>query len=255
MRKRPSILVTNDDGIHAPGIYALWEAMQEMGYVTVMAPNTEKSAVGHAVSISDPIRIEPITRHGGFEGYAVNGTPADCVKIAVGSFLEVEPDIVVSGINAGANVGSNILYSGTVSAAAEGIMLGIPSIALSINTFKSDYYDLAKSVAQTMMKKVLHNGLPKGTLLNVNVPKCSASECSGYKITRQGGEYFLDKLEKREDPRGRQYFWMGGKIINNDKSDDQDGNALANNWISVTPIQYKLTDNSFIDTLSNWGFE
>ena len=142
-----------------------------------------------------------------------------------------------------------------ISAAAEGIMLGIPSIALSINTFKSDYYDLAKSVAQTMMKKVLHNGLPKGTLLNVNVPKCSASECSGYKITRQGGEYFLDKLEKREDPRGRQYFWMGGKIINNDKSDDQDGNALANNWISVTPIQYKLTDNSFLDTLSDWGFE
>ena len=159
MRKRPSILVTNDDGIHAPGIYALWEAMQELGDVTVMAPNTEKSAVGHAVTISDPIRIEPITRHGGFEGYAVNGTPADCVKIAVGSFLEVKPDIIVSGINAGANVGSNILYSGTVSAAAEGIMLGIPSIALSINSFKSDYYDLAKSVAQTTMKKVLHNAI------------------------------------------------------------------------------------------------
>ena len=139
--KKPRILLTNDDGIYSKGIYALWEAMCEIGEVTVLAPNTEKSAVGHAVTISDPIRIEPCSRHGSFEGYAVNGTPADCVKIAIGSFLDKKPNIIVSGINAGSNMGTNILYSGTVSAAAEGTMLGVPSIAFSLNTFNTDNYE------------------------------------------------------------------------------------------------------------------
>ena len=141
--KKPKILLTNDDGIYSKGIYALWEAMNEIGEVTVLAPNTEKSAVGHSITISDPIRIEPCTQHGNFKGYAVNGTPADCVKIAIGSFLDKKPDIVVSGINVGANVGANILYSGTVSAAAEGTMLGVPSIAFSLNTFKANNYELS----------------------------------------------------------------------------------------------------------------
>ena len=192
--KKPRILLTNDDGIYSKGIYALWEAMCEIGEVTVLAPNTEKSAVGHAVTISDPIRIEPCSRYGSFEGYAVNGTPADCVKIAIGSFLDKKPNIIVSGINAGSNMGTNILYSGTVSAAAEGTMLGVPSIAFSLNTFNTDNYDLSKEVAIKMTKNVLNHGLPAGTLLNVNIPKCEISECQGYKVTSQGDEYFLDDL-------------------------------------------------------------
>ena len=184
--KKPRILLTNDDGIYSKGIYALWEAMCEIGEVTVLAPNTEKSAVGHAVTISDPIRIEPCSRHGSFEVYAVNGTPADCVKIAIGSFLDKKPNIIVSGINAGSNMGTNILYSGTVSAAAEGTMLGVPSIAFSLNTFNTDNYDLSKEVAIKMTKNVLNHGLPTGTLLNVNIPKCEISECQGYKVTSQG---------------------------------------------------------------------
>ncbi len=250
--KKPRILLTNDDGIYSKGIYALWEAMCEIGEVTVLAPNTEKSAVGHAVTISDPIRIEPCSRHGSFEGYAVNGTPADCVKIAIGSFLDKKPNIIVSGINAGSNMGTNILYSGTVSAAAEGTMLGVPSIAFSLNTFNTDDYDLSKEVAIKMTKNVLNHGLPTGTLLNVNIPKCEISECQGYKVTSQGDEYFLDDLEKREDPRGRFYYWMSGKIVNNDTSNEQDGYAIANNWVSVTPIQYKLTNHKFIDDLKSW---
>ena len=249
---KPKILLTNDDGIYSKGIYALWEAMSEIGDVTIMAPNTEKSAVGHAITISDPIRIEPCVRQGGFKGYAVNGTPADCVKIAINSFLDEPPNIVISGINAGSNIGTNILYSGTVSAAAEGTMLGVPSIAFSLNTFKASNYQLSKAVAKKMTKHVLDHSLPKGTLLNVNIPKCEASECNGYKVTSQGEEYFLDDIEKREDPRGRIYYWMSGKIVNNDTSDDQDGYALANNWVSVTPIQYKLTDYTFLDKLKTW---
>ena len=250
--KKPRILLTNDDGIYSKGIYAIWEAMCEIGEVTVLAPNTEKSAVGHAVTISDPIRIEPCSRYGSFEGYAVNGTPADCVKIAIGSFLDKKPNIIVSGINAGSNMGTNILYSGTVSAAAEGTMLGVPSIAFSLNTFNTDNYDLSKEVAIKMTKNVLNHGLPAGTLLNVNIPKCEISECQGYKVTSQGDEYFLDDLEKREDPRGRFYYWMSGKIVNNDTSNEQDGYAIANNWVSVTPIQYKLTNHKFIDDLKSW---
>ena len=250
--KKTKILLTNDDGIYSKGIYALWEAMNEIGEVTVLAPNTEKSAVGHSITISDPIRIEPCTRHGNFKGYAVNGTPADCVKIAIGTFLDKKPDIIVSGINAGSNMGTNILYSGTVSAAAEGTMLGVPSIAFSLNTFNTDNYDLSKEVAIKMTKNVLNHGLPTGTLLNVNIPKCEISECQGYKVTSQGDEYFLDDLEKREDPRGRFYYWMSGKIVNNDTSNEQDGYAIANNWVSVTPIQYKLTNHKFIDDLKSW---
>ena len=250
--KKPRILLTNDDGIYSKGIYALWEAMNEIGEVTVLAPNTEKSAVGHAVTISDPLRIEPYSRHENFKGYALNGTPADCVKIAIGSFLDKVPNIIVSGINAGSNMGTNILYSGTVSAAAEGTMLGVPSIAFSLNTFNTDNYELSKEVAIKMTKSVLDHGLPNGTLLNVNIPKCEISECQGYKITSQGDEYFLDDLQKREDPRGRIYYWMSGKIVNNDTSNEQDGYAIANNWVSVTPIQYKLTDHKFIEDLKSW---
>ena len=148
-------------------------------------------------------------------------------------------------------MGANILYSGTVSAAAEGTMLGVPSIAFSLNTFKANNYELSKEVVLKMTKNVLDHGLPKGTLLNVNITNCEISECNGYKVTSQGDEYFLDDLEKREDPRGRIYYWMNGEIVNNDTS-DKDGYAIANNWISVTPIQYKLTDHKFLGKLKSW---
>jgi len=253
MNKRPQILVTNDDGIFAPGIYALWEAMAEIGDVTVVAPDTEKSAVGHAITITDPIRVQQIHRKNGFEGFAVKGTPADCVKIAGRSLMNTPPDIVVSGINSGANVGSNIIYSGTVSAATEGTIIGIPSIAISLNSIKGGDMTASQKVAKTIVNKVLENGLPKGILLNVNVPNLQEKSIKGYRITRQGRLVFKDRFEKREDPRGKFYYWMKGEIIN-DTDSDTDGYAIQNDYISITPIHYQLTEESFLKILKSWKF-
>ena len=253
MIKRPKILVTNDDGIFAPGIYALWEAMREIGDVTVVAPDTEKSAVGHAITITDPIRVQQIHRRNGFEGFAVKGTPADCVKIAGRSLMESRPDIVVSGINSGANVGSNIIYSGTVSAATEGTIIGIPSIAISLNSIKGGDMTASQNIAIKVVNKVVENGLPKGVLLNVNVPNIKKEMIKGYRITKQGNLVFKDCFEKREDPRGKFYYWMKGEIIN-DTDSETDGFAIQNDFISITPIHYQLTEESFLKTLKNWEF-
>jgi len=253
MIKRPKILVTNDDGIFAPGIYALWEAMREIGDVTVVAPDTEKSAVGHAITITDPIRVQQIHRRNGFEGFAVKGTPADCVKIAGRSLMESRPDIVVSGINSGANVGSNIIYSGTVSAATEGTIIGIPSIAISLNSIKGGDMTASQNIAIKVVNKVIENGLPKGVLLNVNVPNIKKEMIKGYRITKQGNLVFKDCFEKREDPRGKFYYWMKGEIIN-DTDSETDGFAIQNDFISITPIHYQLTEESFLKTLKNWEF-
>ncbi len=253
MKNRPKILVTNDDGIFAPGIFALWEAMTEIGDVTVVAPDTEKSAVGHAITLIDPIRVQEVRRKDGFVGFAVKGTPADCVKIAIRSLMESTPDIVISGINSGANVGNDIIYSGTVSAATEGTILGIPSIAISLSAFKNRDWASPMVVAKTVVKKVIANGLPLGTLLNVNVPNIPIESIKGYKITTQGNSVFRDHFEKREDPRGRTYYWMTGRVVvDSDKSTDS--YAIQNDYISITPIHYQLTEESFLKTLKNWEF-
>ena len=253
MKNRPSILVTNDDGIFAPGIFSLWEAMAEIGDVTVVAPDTEKSAVGHAITITDPIRVEKVHRKNGFKGFAVKGTPADCVKIAGRSLMKTPPDLVISGINSGANVGSNIIYSGTVSAATEGTILGIPSIAISLNSIKGGDMIASQKVAINVATKVIANGLPEGILLNVNVPNIQEESIKGYRITKQGKLVFKDRFEKREDPRGKYYYWMKGEIIN-DTNSDTDGFALQNDFVSITPIHYQLTEESFLKTLQNWEF-
>ncbi len=255
MISRPKILIANDDGIYAEGIYALWEAMSEIGEVTVVAPDTEKSAVGHSITISDPIRIQKVTRAGGFKGYALDGTPADCVKIAVKSILKTRPDIVVSGINAGANVGRNIIYSGTISAATEGTILDIPSMAISFDSIRGGDLTGSKIVAKHMVKKILNYKLPKGTLLNVNVPNLPSKEIKGYQFTHQGNNYFDDRFEKREDPRGRFYYWMTGEIIDPDTSLDFDGNAIKNGYVSVTPVHFEMTHQAFLDTLKTWRID
>ncbi len=255
MKTQPKILITNDDGIYAPGIFALWEAMDALGDVVVVAPDTEKSAVGHAITISDPIRIQEITRREGFKGYAVKGTPADCVKIAVQGILDSPPDIVISGINAGANVGNNIIYSGTVSAATEGTMLKIPSIAISLDAVRGGNYEPAKTVAQRVVHQVLDRGLPEGVLLNVNVPNIPITDIQGIKITKQGNIFFKDWFEGREDPRGHQYYWMTGKIVDPDSDENCDGVALSQGYVSITPIHYQLTCESFLEPLEQWTFD
>ena len=251
---KPSILISNDDGIYAPGIYALWEAMSEIGKTTVVAPNTEKSAVGHAITISDPIRIEEVKRSNGFKGYAVNGTPADSVKIAVKSIMKVKPDIIISGINAGANVGQSLLYSGTISAASEGTFLGIPSIAISLDALRDMDFSTSKVVAKKIVNKVLEHGMPNDTLLNVNIPKDVEGGIKGYQITHQGAIYFEDNFDKREDPRGRIYYWMTGDVKDTDIELESDGVAIKEGYVSITPLQLQMTNYNFIERLNEWSF-
>lgn len=249
MKNHPKILVTNDDGIYSPGIYALWESLSEIGDVTVVAPSDEKSAASHSITINNLLRVEHIKRDQLFEGYSINGTPADCTKIAIKQILKKKPDLVVSGINRGSNLGNNIMYSGTIAAAAEGSILNIPSIAISLDSHSAKDWRGAKAITRDISKYVLKNGLPKGVILNVNIPYCEPDEIKGIKITSQGNQYFKDQFEKRVDTSGREYFWIKGKIIDLDTSIKYDGKAVDMNYASVTPIKFDFTDNSFLNEL------
>lgn len=255
MNDKPKILVTNDDGIYTPGILALYEAMQKVGEPYVVAPDYERSAVGHAITISDPLRVQEVERNGDFFGWAVNGTPADCVKLAAKSILNFRPDLVVSGINQGPNTAINVIYSGTVSAATEGTIMGIPSIAFSLTSFKKSDFSLAKEVAQKIAAAVLQHGIPEGTLLNVNIPALPKEQITGIKITRQGRGRYEEFFEKRIDPMNRTYYWLGGKRLFLDTDEDIDEVATQNGYISVTPLQYDLTDYKMINRLKEWGLK
>ena len=254
MNQKPRILVTNDDGIFSDGIYALYTAMKEIGEVSVVAPDSEKSAVGHAITISDPLRVTEVERNGNLFGWAVNGTPADCVKLSVKGILQFKPDLVVSGINRGSNTATNVIYSGTVSAATEGTIMGIPSIAFSLTTFQKTDLSLASEVAHLLASRVLENGLPEGTLLNVNIPPLSREEIQGIKVTRQGKGRYEEAVEKRIDPTNRTYYWLGGTKLILDKDDDIDEVAVLNGYVSVTPLQYDLTDRKMLPELKKWKF-
>jgi 5'-nucleotidase len=209
-----NILITNDDGIHAPGIFALKNALDSIGDVLVVAPDTERSAVGHAITLSDPLRVSEIIKDGSLFGYAVNGTPADCVKLGIRCISEKTIDLVVSGINLGPNTATNIMYSGTVSAAAEGVIMGVPGLALSLTSFDSHEFEYTCSLAQQLVQKIAKHGLPEGTLLNVNVPPLKPDEIEGIVITRQGKGRYEESFDKRTDPNNRTYYWLTGKRIN-----------------------------------------
>ncbi len=252
MSDKTLILVTNDDGIYARGIYELKKALKPLGTVVVVAPLIEKSAVGHAITLSDPLRVMEVERDGSFFGYAVNGTPSDCVKLGSRCILERKPDLIVSGINQGPNTATNIIYSGTVSAAAEGAIMGIPSIAVSIASFTKKEFLPAAKFSRQLAERVLQNGLPAGTLLNVNVPAVPEEEIKGVVVTRQGKGRYEEAFDKRIDPNNRVYYWLTGKRMVLDHGDDIDDPVLMQNKISVTPIHYDLTDYSFLEELKKW---
>ncbi|MEI7528541.1 MAG: 5'/3'-nucleotidase SurE [Elusimicrobiota bacterium] len=247
------ILITNDDGIYAEGIYALATALKKLGNVTVVAPDTQRSAVGHAITITDPLRVVPANRNGKFFGYAASGTPADCVKLGIKAIMNKRPDLVVSGINLGGNLGYNILYSGTVSGATEGALLGIPSIAISLNTFVKPDFAAAAAFAVKLAAGMKKRRLPPGTLLNVNLPNIPRAKIKGVRITNQSRTSFNDWFDKRTDPHGQTYYWMTGDFIPKDKDSASDLNAVNAGYISVTPIQFDLTDFKFIPELENWN--
>ncbi|MCM8779814.1 MAG: 5'/3'-nucleotidase SurE [Candidatus Omnitrophica bacterium] len=249
-----NILITNDDGIYSEGIFALYQALKTLGDVTVVAPDTERSAVGHAITLSDPLRVKPVKRAGKFFGYATTGTPADCVKLATRAILKKRPDIVVSGINLGPNTGYSVLYSGTVSGATEGAILGISSFAISLSTFEKPDFKPAADFAKALTRIVIKHGLPEGTLLNVNVPAAAKSKIKGVKITKQSKAVYLESYCKRQDPRKHTYYWLTGEEIKARRQEDTDIEALRKNYISITPIHCDMTDYAFTKTLKNWKF-
>ena len=250
-----NILITNDDGIHADGIYSLKLALEKIADVIVVAPDVERSAVGHAITLSDPLRVYSVEKESQFFGYAVNGTPADCVKLGLTSLIEKPVDLVVSGINLGPNTATNIIYSGTVSAAAEAVIMGVPGMAVSLASFHIQEYDYAANLASDLALQIHKFGLPEGTLLNVNVPAVKPGEITGIVITRQGKGRFEEFYDKRVDPTNRTYYWLGGKSMNPDYEDDVDDVVLTQNKVSITPIRYDLTDVSMLEKLKSWDIE
>jgi 5'-nucleotidase len=244
--------VTNDDGIDAPGIRALFDEMKKIGDAIVVAPDRQQSAVGHALTMQSPLRATEFKRNGEMLGYSINGTPSDCVKLAISNLLHRRPDILVSGINHGQNTSINVLYSGTVSAATEGMLVGIPSLAVSLDSYTQDSdCTVAAEYAGKLAKYLLNNKLPERTLINVNVPAVEKEEIKGIKVTRQSKSVWRDSYEKRTDPFGRDYFWFAGEYRAQDQEPDTDDFALARNYVSVMPIRFEFTNNDFIGKLKN----
>ena len=246
------ILICNDDGIHAPGIAALYEALRPVGDIHVVAPEFERSAVGHAITVYDPLKTRTIYKNGAFFGHAVAGTPADCVKLAVGTLLKHPPDLVVSGINLGPNAGISVIYSGTVSAATEGTILGIPSMAISLATFSDPCWPTAQWVAREMVQRLLEDGLPSDTLLNVNVPNRSVDDIKGCRVTRMGRSRYLETFERRTDPRQNEYYWMDGEITLLEDPSDTDIQALADGYVSLTPLGFDMTRHDALAHCARW---
>jgi 5'-nucleotidase len=235
------ILLTNDDGIHAPGLRDLYAELNRDFDLSVVAPETEMSAVGHAITLDSPLRVREVYKNGSFFGFGVSGTPADCVKIAVQELLQEPPDIIISGINLGSNVGVNVLYSGTVSAATEGAFLGVRSAAISLSTRKNPDFTFAARFSREIIRFIMVNNLKNGTALNVNIPAISTDRIKGVSITRQGLGRLKERFERRIDPRGNVYYWLSGEIPMEEEIRDSDCNALKENRITITPITFDLT--------------
>ncbi|RLB95760.1 MAG: 5'/3'-nucleotidase SurE [Deltaproteobacteria bacterium] len=245
------ILLTNDDGIHAEGLWALEKVLSLKHEVFVIAPDKEQSGIGHAITLVRPLRVSRIQTNGGW-GYAINGTPADCVKLAVAEVLKSRPDIVISGINHGLNVGVNLNYSGTVSAAKEAALMGIPAVAISQSPTPHHEYSFIADFVATLVVSVMDKGLPSGTFLNVNIPACPKEKIVGIRITRQGISPLQETFHKRIDPRNQVYYWQGVEKQVFDHEPETDGGALCENYISITPVQCDMTDYKTMKQLKGW---
>ncbi len=245
------ILITNDDGILAPGLRALQRAFSRSHAVTVVAPDRERSAIGHAITLHQPLRAESVAMGNGCRGTAVSGTPADCIKIAVLEVMDKKPDMVISGINPGANLGININYSGTVAAAKEAALYGISSLAVSVQAPASDHYNDMARYTVSLAERVAATGLPFGTFLNLNFPDMPVAAAAGIRVCRQGIETFPENIEKRVDPRNRPYYWQGCDAQTFQDNPDSDGSAVAADYIVITPLKCDTTDYTLLDSLEN----
>ena len=252
--KKPLILIVNDDGINAPGIRKLISIMNDFGEVVVVAPDGPQSGKGHAITIESTIRCDKVIIDDGPQiEYSCSGTPVDCVKLAVNKLITRKPNLCVSGINHGSNSSINVIYSGTMSAAVEGALEGIPSIGFSLldHSHEADFSEGEKYIRE-ITQSVLNNGLLDGVCLNVNIPKSvDDKKIKGVKVCRQAKANWVEEFDEREDPKGRKYYWLTGKFVNYDKGDDTDERALENHYISVVPVQYDVTAHHAISKLNN----
>lgn len=252
---KPLILVTNDDGISAPGIRTLIAIMSEIGDVIVVAPDKPQSAMGHAITINNTLYLNKISlENSKIIEYNCSGTPVDCVKLAVNEILHRKPDLCVSGINHGSNSSINVIYSGTMSAAVEAGIEGIPAIGFSLLDYdwNADFSQI-KSYVKKIAVEVLKNGLPEGVVLNVNLPKLHKNEIKGIKICRQAKALWMEKFDKRKTPQGKDYYWLTGEFVNQDKGEDTDEWALEHGFVSVVPIQFDMTAHHTIQQLNTWN--
>lgn len=256
MSRTPNILIVNDDGITAPGIARLIEAVHHLGTITVVAPDSPQSGMGHAVTIGNTLRLEPVDifQDLGVEAYQCSGTPVDCVKIAQDIILKRKPDLCLSGINHGSNASINVIYSGTMSAAMEAAIDGIPAAGFSLMDFKWDAdFSVAQQVVREVAERMLSSRLPENFLLNVNIPRVAAEDYKGIKVARQAMAQWKENFEKRVDPRGKDYYWMTGKFVNYDVGLDTDLEVLKEGYASVVPVKFDLTDQEVKSWLkSSW---
>lgn len=251
-----NILITNDDGIYAEGLFALKSALERIGRVHVVAPDRPRSACGHSITLHKPLRADKVKLRDGSTGYATNGTPSDCVSLAMLGVVEEPVDLVISGINHGPNLGWDLTYSGTVSAAMEGAIMGAQAFAISVASYADDVdYSIAANLAVELAKILEQHKLPESTLLNVNVPALSGAEIQGIEVTRQGKRRYTGSIEKRSDPTGRDYYWLGGDLPHDVLVEGTDVKAIADDKVSVTPIHLDLTDYSALENVSSWGIE
>ena len=255
MKKDKLILVTNDDGMHSKGIASLVEAMESLGEVIVVAPTESQSGMSQAITVKHPLRVRK-SQLNGCISYAINGTPADCVKLAFNQLLPRKPDLLVSGINHGSNSSTSVLYSGTLGAALEGSINGIASIGFSLISYDPDAdFGMAKTYAKRIAQRVLENGLPRHTCLNVNIPNIAENELKGIRICRQTIGFWQEEFDRRTDPAGREYYWLTGEYFNTEPdASDTDEWALKNNYIAVVPLRIDLTCYSTMELIKNWKF-
>jgi 5'-nucleotidase len=255
-KKQPVILVTNDDGITAPGIHNLVEAVKDLGKIVVVAPDKAQSGMGHAITIGVPLRLNKVNYFGDIEAYQCTGTPVDCVKLAVDKVLHHKPDICISGINHGANHSINVIYSGTMSAAVEAAIESIPAIGFSLLDYALDAdFSAARKYARIIVEQILASPPEKHTVLNVNFPIASQEDIKGVKICRQAYAKYEEDFLERTDPHGRKYYWLTGEFVNFDEGKDTDVWALANNFVSVVPVQFDMTHYKLKDQLEkSWNF-
>lgn len=249
------ILISNDDGINSMGIQALAKTMTDLGEVFVVAPETNKSAIGHAVTMHTPLRsmkLEWVDKN--IDAWWVNGTPADCVKLGMENLMKTAPDLILSGINIGENLGTDVIYSGTVSAAVEGAIFGIPAIAFSYEDFKETDFTIAAKIAKNVCIEVLKHGIPKNHILNVNIPKVAqTAEIKGIEITKLGVKIYKNNFEERMDPKGNIYYWLAGELIEMPEDKMTDIYAVKNKYVSITPIRIDFTDYELIEELKKWN--